>query len=749
MTRWTAFILCLTCGTAGANNICQTEPGATSDACSDEGNSFLQHIGSALSPKRVQPHHQPHHSHMGKKVNAGKKVNSTSTSALTEIEGIDCETMSQPLQVMYGPNGFNVKELNIVTGEYSLAFTVPWSVGGYSDMNACSLHPADNVMYCVVFASAPYLVRVDATPRMEFVARLPWGTYISGAFAPGTGRLYISTLNSEFLIIDNVISMRSFSTKDDSMDMRSLVRIKAPDWVYTADCVAIDADLEGNGIEEYIFSLYGPRLQIAKYDNTSQAFSRTWWLKVKPRRWDNIYGAGWGFQGRIFFASNRGSGVYEIPMGSFSLKPEDEFDDPDYIMELDKVSDSEATGINDGMNCLQAKSPWIMPFDCASHPGPLQAFWRDAHYDLQELDTATGNYTNVFKVFKNYTDPPFRVLNAWAINPADSVVYASMVIEEWNDDIYPTPPPFYIVRVDDAKVKFVAKVQAPAGSPIAGAFDEKGTYYLVSNPSLLQFPDLAAYAAYDSYTDPDLPSYTEEANASYIAIRNMTGAAQIADVVAIDADLNDGSGVSTWVMAANTALQMVLMKPSTGEYWVQPINDVLAGTELEGVWERQNMGAAWSFEGQVFWATNDGAGVFQVPIDEVKFPLGGTVSLTRVGPSAPIHDNDGLNCIDRRNPWGAAPPTPAPTPAPPSLDGTYKLIKAGWADGDETSISGSTLTCVSGFDVGGTYEIYSLTPNSFSIADNYGGGTATYAVSPIDDNITITWANGERAIKVA
>jgi len=51
--------------------------------------------------------------------------------------------------------------------------------------------------------------------------------------------------------------------------------------------------------------------------------------------------------------------------------------------------------------------------------------------------------------------------------------------------------------------------------------------------------------------------------------------------------------------------------------------------------------------------------------------------------------------------------------------------------------------------VGGTYAIWDLTTNFFSIANNYGGGTATYAVSGYSGNISITWAKGERAVKVA
>mmetsp|Transcript_141530 Transcript_141530/g.257227 ORF Transcript_141530/g.257227 Transcript_141530/m.257227 type:complete len:639 (-) Transcript_141530:89-2005(-) len=635
MALRTTFFVHLICGVATANNFCETEQGTLSDACSDQGASFLQHSGNALSPRRVKLHNQ-------------------GNTSLTAVQGIDCETYSKPLQAMMTADGFAVKELDIIAGTYEVVYTIPWTAGGgYEDLNACGINPVDSILYCVMWAEGPYIVRIDST-TVEFVARLPWGTYISGAFAPVSERFYISTLNAEFLMIDGLSEKVSYADKANAEDMKSIgPRQKPSGFSYSADCVAMNQDLQGNGEEEYIMSLYGPKLQIAKYDPTSSTFSQSWVIAVRPPRWDNIYGAGWNFQNKVFFASNRGSGVYRVPMRNFSLREVDAFDDPDYEMYLEWMGDSETVGSNDGMSCMNAKSPWIIPFDCTDHPGPVQAFWRDGHYDVDKLNTTTGNYTNLFKVMKNETTPPFRVLNAWGINPADSIIYAAMVIDEWNDDIYPTPPPFYIVRVDDTKVRFIAKVQAPFGSPIAGAFDSQGTYYVVSNPSLLAFPDLSTFRSYEDREDARLPTYSTESD--FVTIRNMSGAAQIADIAAIDVDLGDGSGVISWVMAANTALQLVLMNPAAGTYHVIPTNDVLDGHALEGNWERMNMGAAWTFEGRVFFATNDGAGVFEVPVSEVQFPFTSAVTLTRVGSSAPIHDNDGLNCVDNPSPWPAAP----------------------------------------------------------------------------------------------
>mmetsp|Transcript_30664 Transcript_30664/g.55937 ORF Transcript_30664/g.55937 Transcript_30664/m.55937 type:complete len:120 (-) Transcript_30664:161-520(-) len=72
-----------------------------------------------------------------------------------------------------------------------------------------------------------------------------------------------------------------------------------------------------------------------------------------------------------------------------------------------------------------------------------------------------------------------------------------------------------------------------------------------------------------------------------------------------------------------------------------------------------------------------------------------------------------------------------------NIDGLYVLDNT-----DEFQIVGTALTCVKGFNVGGTYTVSDLTANSFKVSDYYGGGSATYS----DEKLT--FANGQVAEKV-
>lgn len=75
------------------------------------------------------------------------------------------------------------------------------------------------------------------------------------------------------------------------------------------------------------------------------------------------------------------------------------------------------------------------------------------------------------------------------------------------------------------------------------------------------------------------------------------------------------------------------------------------------------------------------------------------------------------------------------------LDGVWE-VQDGWGAKDQFTISGMTLTVTNGPYFGSGLPISDLTENSFSIAYNYGGGSATYTKS------TITFANGVTAKKL-
>merc|ERR1712142_210110 len=63
-------------------------------------------------------------------------------------------------------------------------------------------------------------------------------------------------------------------------------------------------------------------------------------------------------------------------------------------------------------------------------------------------------------------------------------------------------------------------------------------------------------------------------------------------------------------------------------------------------------GAAWNFEGRIFFSANSGAGVYEVLLDTIDLTAG-TAQLNLVGKSDPTKNNDGMNC--------PAAPIPYPT----------------------------------------------------------------------------------------
>lgn len=562
------------------------------------------------------------------------------------VATVDCHKMSKPLQVVLAETGYTVMELDVVSGGYTPVFDIPFDVveGGYTELNACGINPVDSHIYCTMFAEGAYIVRLDPS-TMEFVARLPWAIYNTGGFA-ASGTMFVATGRSWFVIVKDLDKAKGFPEYNRNspkiMDLRKASYQKPTGFGSCADVVPVDVDLQGNGIEEYIFVLYGPKLQIAKWDAALEKFTETWIVPVNPARWDYIYGAGWNFGGKVYFAANGGQGVWEVPLNLLTLK--EGFADG-FKLDLKKIGNSSKIAASDGMNCMGEPSPWgtdITPFDCGAFPGPIQALIHDDGYDIKFLEMDSGNYSMIYTVYKNMTTPAFKFLNAFSISPMDYIVYASLVMDDWDMSIYPTPPVFYVVRMDKKKIEFIAKVQAPFGSPIAGTFDKEGNFYIISNPSLLTFNDVGSMTGYKTHDDPALPFYGPESEV--VSIRNMSGTRQIADIVAITGNL-DGKGDAKWVLSANAYMQLICMKPEAGEYYIIETNDVLKTDK------RQNFGAGWNFMGQVYFSSNDGAGVFEVPLDSIDVLGGNKINLDKVGESAPIYNNDGMNCIRTYSPF--------------------------------------------------------------------------------------------------
>jgi len=600
MAPFTSIFLSFAISLAAASKVCRTEDGALGAGCfDDEAASFLQ--------KAVHAAH------------ASGDASSNEVNAVTQVEAIDCHLFKKPLQMLPTEGGYAIKALNISTGAYDDLFDIPFNRVWYQKINACGVSPIDSMLYCAVFADGSYVARVGAN-TMEFVARLPWfDHYIAGGFAP-SGNFFIATYYMEILVLKNLHQAKGHNATEkknedaEIIDLREKKLLYPTGFLYGADIVGVNMNLQGHGLEEYVIVLHGSRLQIAKYDNKHDTFVQSWLIKVRPPRDDNIYGAGWNYQNKVFWAANNGNGVYEVPWTR--IKPEylnNGFPD-DFELVLTLAGKSDAVVFNDGMNCLSQPDPWITQvrsFPCKEYPGFIQAMIEPTGYSIQSLNYTTGTYKHIYDIPFTMTTPPFHKLNAFSIGPISSVVYATLVMDDWNNDIYPTPPPFYIVRIDEEAIEFVCKVQAPFGQPIAGTHDGDGHYWVISNPSLLKIPLSHTFQGFRDQRDEHLPYFGPTSD--IIAIRNMTGLKQVADIVQIYANF-DGQGVSKWLVGANHVQQFLAIKLSENpQYYILETNDIFSGKQ-----ERQNFGAAWFFGNKEFYlSSNDGFGVYKVDMSEI------------------------------------------------------------------------------------------------------------------------------------
>jgi len=120
----------------------------------------------------------------------------------------------------------------------------------------------------------------------------------------------------------------------------------------TADIVADSGTYDGEGEAEYAFLLdtYN-KLLMTKMPPSQDEDAKSWELTATGLPLPMYgYGAGWNFNGQLFFASNEGKGVYEIDKHSINIEEK--------TVSFRKVGESATTSLNDGANCLEAPSPW-------------------------------------------------------------------------------------------------------------------------------------------------------------------------------------------------------------------------------------------------------------------------------------------------------------------------------------------------------------------------------------------------------
>jgi len=289
----------------------------------------------------------------------------------------------------------------------------------------------------------------------------------------------------------------------------------------------------------------------------------------------------------------------------------------------------------------------IAPFDCSANSLPIQVKLNDAEtaYDVLELNIETGAYSKIYDIPLTRTNPAMELeLNSAGISPADSKPYVTVAVKPG-----PGQKAYYLTRFDKNKLEFVGKLPLPttfhkkAIGYNTAAFSMSGDYYLVTKGNSQHMSAIKGLHNLDGHssqsTVPDLTL-----NGFSLGATNW-----IADMAVVPGDFDKTGKILDYAFMLDK-LKLHLVKvtsetPSTWNIWKLAVTgDGWQGARADG------FGAAWSYKNRVFFAANNGRGVFEVDKDTIDL-IGLSVTINYVGKSDPTINNDGMNCLELESPW--------------------------------------------------------------------------------------------------
>lgn len=261
------------------------------------------------------------------------------------------------MQVVAYATGYSVRELSIETGGYSELFVVPFSKTNppYSKLNACGINPDDSIIYCIMKVDGTsFIIRMDSA-KVEFVAKLNVtdGLYAGATFGQSGNFYYLTSSSPHTLYTAQGLARAQGFDNQGAGGLTDLS--SAPGSVYTGygawtDAVAITADLDKSGSDaEYVLTFTGSKLQVIKASGNEAQYDS--WVLPASSQYKEGWGAGWSYNGSVYFANNDGLGVYEIPLAAIDLGTKANID-------VKHVAASDKLTKNDGMNCMRAPNPW-------------------------------------------------------------------------------------------------------------------------------------------------------------------------------------------------------------------------------------------------------------------------------------------------------------------------------------------------------------------------------------------------------
>eukprot|EP00448_Togula_jolla_P020081 CAMPEP_0170587580 /NCGR_PEP_ID=MMETSP0224-20130122/10359_1 /TAXON_ID=285029 /ORGANISM="Togula jolla, Strain CCCM 725" /LENGTH=1310 /DNA_ID=CAMNT_0010911213 /DNA_START=18 /DNA_END=3950 /DNA_ORIENTATION=+ len=336
-------------------NECVTVQSLQGRTCGNNPNWTLQDLGDGLQKEW--------------KCASGEwdEVVTTTTTTTTPLRDppsvvadFDCNLNAQPIQILLVDGGFELRSLDVLSGNYSLVYALPFSMTTppYVEINACGISPKNSRIYCAMRMpnSITYLVTLDAT-KIAFVGQLPRWFFSAGFSLKGESFYLLSGgRKSRLYTVEHPDQMPAYA---DHLDPRLADLRRMPFYTTgfsgSADLIAVEADLEGLGPQEYLLTVTSfLRVVLLRLSGTLQTWDLTPEFSPAVAQDGTMpWGAGWTYKDRIFFALNSGGGVYELLLDTLNLETPS--------ISLSRVGPSAETNNNDGLNCLGVDSPWVPP----------------------------------------------------------------------------------------------------------------------------------------------------------------------------------------------------------------------------------------------------------------------------------------------------------------------------------------------------------------------------------------------------
>ena len=503
------------------------------------------------------------------------------------------------------------------------------------------------------------------------------------------------------------------------------------------------------------------------------------------------FGSGYTYYGggsaRVFFTANSGAGIFELSLPidvdascwNYGTAAADHAECASSTTVLTYRAPSVFTNYNDGLNCPEADvaiaetlaptpgptpspapstaapteladrwdDPEVRPFDCENHPAPLQVLKpKDdagndlAHYELRELDLATGAYDTIFKLDyladHEYFDDDAFVNGAAMLDAGASGSFVVVAIDcrlcrvdgpsegraagraQCHDEV--------LSRMPDAEADrpWCATVGATVGTTYyyGDRVGDGGSLYYVEN---VHTDDAAVF--HDAYALPDLGggllssdvadvAALQEGGADDLVVDGVAGTYLVGLdkrgnvlVVRVDTDDRGNGGAPVAYAVVRADVDWNGRAPTD----IGAFGSAYAYYDRGGARRLDDLRAAPAAPGaRAFFTANKGAGIFELALPlaipeecwmdatpAAAAACDERATLTYRAPSVSTSKNDGLNCPDADVAIPATlAPTPAPSPAPTLAPTACRLELATVGEADDAFFCFANVACAITWD---------------------------------------------------